>query len=332
MRFIDHDPDTGQCSLNQTELPVLQEGEVLCRVSAFGINRADLLQKQGKYPPPSGVTSMLGMELSGIVAEVADESLEYLVGSPVCAMVAGGGYAEFVKFPASHIIPIVGNIASETTVHDTEIINKYAAVPEVFLTAFQALFTIAGLRAGEKVLIHAGASGVGTAAIQLAKRASAQIACTTSSDVKNAACLQLGADLVINYRQHEFDDVLKQQQFFPDVIIDFVGNQYLQKNLSVAAMDCRIVQLAMLGGRYVESVDMAKMLAKRICWQASTLRNRSEQYKTTLVAEFLARFGTDLQTGIIHPVIDRIYQVQQINEAHQYMAENRNIGKLIVTW
>lgn len=322
MRFIDYYPETYHCFVNETENPVPSSGEVLCKVTSFGINRADLLQKQGKYPPPKNASSILGMEVSGIVEKVADAEHADLVGEPVCAMITGGGYAEYVTIPVSHLIPVLGKLDLQAS----------AAIPEVFLTAYQAMFSIANLQTCEKVLIHAGASGVGTAAIQLAKAAGASVASTASSEAKNSACLKLGADIAINYRKQDFAEVLNAEGFFPDVIVDIVGEGHVQKNLKIAAMDCRIVQLAMLGGRFLTSVDMAKLLAKRIRFQASTLRNRSDVYKTELVQGFLRDFGDALHTGEIHPVVDSTYAVDEINQAHETMSLNKNIGKLLVSW
>lgn len=322
MRFVNFCPDSQKCFVSQTDMPALNNGEVLCKVAAFGINRADLLQKQGKYPPPESASTILGMELSGIVADVGDSSLSHLLNQPVCAMVSGGAYAEYVKVPASHLIPVSGKMELQDS----------AGIPEVFLTAYQALFSIAGLKTGAKVLIHAGASGVGTAAIQLAKAEGAFVACTTSNQIKNAACESLGADLAINYQTHDFAQTLKAAKFFPDIIIDVVGEGHMQKNLQIAASDCTIVQLAMMGGRFVTELDMAKMLAKRIKWQASTLRNRSDDYKTTLVQDFLSQFGEKLKTGEIKAVIEKTFNVMDINDAHEYMSQNKNIGKLLISW
>lgn len=322
MKYLNYSDDDHQCFIANADAPVIEANEVLCKVSAFGINRADLLQKQGKYPPPSGASSILGMEMSGIVTEVSESSLSHLIDKPVCAMLAGGAYAEYVKVPVSHLIPVSGKM----TLLDS------AAIPEVFLTAYQALFTIANLQPGACVLIHAGASGVGTAAIQLAVAGGARVACTTSCDEKNTACKSLGAELAVNYKMENFDQALKAAGFYPDVIIDVVGEGHLQKNLKIAAMDCIIVQLAMMGGRYISELDMAKMLAKRITWQASTLRNRSDKYKAQLVSNFLISFGSAMETGAIHAVIDKRFGVTDINDAHDYMAKNKNIGKLIVSW
>jgi len=322
MRFIDIDPVQQTCFLNTCEAPKPMAGEVLCQVKAFGINRADLLQKQGKYPAPQGASSILGMEVAGVIHEVGEGVDKSLIGRTVCAMITGGGYAEFVCFPAEHLMSFADGMH----------ISHAAAIPEVFLTAYQALFAIGQLEPGQNVLIHAGASGVGTAAIQLAKHWNCKVAVTASSEIKLQTCTELGAEIAINYRECAFDLELKAQGFSPDVIVDVVGKDYLSKNLNILATDGKIVQLAMLGGRYVEQLDMAKMLAKRASIVASTLRNRSDQYKTTLINGFVEHFAEALHTGDIKPVVERVYAVEEINEAHEHMAQNKNIGKLVVSW
>lgn len=322
MQFLDIDPVTQTCDLNSCAAPIPEKGEVLCQVKAFGINRADLLQKQGKYPAPAGASQILGMEVAGVICDVGEGVDKALLGKTVCAMVTGGGYAQYVSFPAEHAIPVYDDMA----------MSHAAAIPEVFLTAYQALFTIGQLQPEQKVLIHAGASGVGTAAIQLAKQESAQVAVTASNDVKLQACADLGADILINYRQNSFDEVLKTQGFNADIVVDVVANDYTGKNLNILAVDGKIIQLAILGGRYVEQLDMAKMLAKRASLIASTLRNRSDHYKTQLIQHFVQRYSGALRRGAIRPVVDRVYSVADINLAHEYMANNNNIGKLVVCW
>lgn len=322
MQFLDIDPVTQTCDLNSCAAPIPEKGEVLCHVKAFGINRADLLQKQGKYPAPAGASQILGMEVAGVICDVGEGVDRALQGKTVCAMVTGGGYAQYVSFPVEHAIPVYDDMA----------MSHAAAIPEVFLTAYQALFTIGQLQPEQKVLIHAGASGVGTAAIQLAKQESAQVAVTASNDVKLQACADLGADILINYRQNNFDEVLKTQGFNADIVVDVVANDYTGKNLNILAVDGKIIQLAILGGRYVEQLDMAKMLSKRASLIASTLRNRSDHYKTQLIQHFVQRYSGALRRGAIRPVVDRVYSVADINLAHEYMANNNNIGKLVVCW
>lgn len=322
MRYLECDSDSGQCRISTAPIPELGSDDVLLKVTAFGINRADLLQKEGKYPPPKGASDILGMEVSGIVQQTGASVAKNVIGRQVCAMITGGGYAEFVAVNVAHLIPVSGQM---DPVHS-------GGLPEVFLTAYQALFDIGSLKPKQRVLVHAGASGVGTAAIQLAHFMGCEVAVTTSTDVKNAACEQLGARICINYKTNKFDDVLKSKGFAPNVIIDVVGEGNLQRNINVAAMDCVIIQLAMLGGRYAQQLDIAKLLAKRIQLQGSTLRNRSDHYKTRLVNGLLEQFGDAFINNDIHPVVDTIYCANDIALAHQKMAQNNNIGKLIAHW
>ncbi|BDX06358.1 NAD(P)H-quinone oxidoreductase [Planctobacterium marinum] len=322
MQFVSHIESQDDCFVAECPPPLPDKNEVLVAVTAFGINRADLLQKQGKYPAPAGASDILGMEVSGVIEAVGQGVDKSCIGRPVCVMVTGGGYAQFVCVPVEHLIPVPSQFDIVTA----------AALPEVFLTAYQALFSIANLKPQQKVLIHAGASGVGTAAIQLARYKGAAVAVTASSQAKLKQCEALGAQLAINYQTHDFAEGLKSAKFFPDVIIDFVGEGHLQKNLQIIALDGKIVQLAMLGGRFVTQLDMAKVLAKRVTLFASTLRNRSDEYKALLVSEFIKDFGTAIESGAIKPLIDTVFEVSEINIAHQRMAKNDNIGKFVVKW
>ena len=322
MQYLDYKVGEPNCFIAECPMPHPRKGEVLVAVVAFGINRADLLQKQGKYPPPEGASSILGMEVSGVIQDVGEGVEPSFIGKSVCAMVTGGAYAQFACVPVNHVLPVPSSM---------DIANA-AALPEVFLTAYQALFSIANLQPQQKVLIHAGASGVGTSAIQLACYAGATVAVTASSQAKLQQCEALGAQLTINYQTQDFAEVLKSAKFFPDVIIDFVGEGHLQKNLQVIALDGKIVQLAMLGGRFVTELDMAKVLAKRVTLFASTLRNRSDKYKAHLVTEFLGDYGDALNSGEVKPVVDTVFNVSDINQAHQRMAKNDNIGKFIIKW
>jgi putative PIG3 family NAD(P)H quinone oxidoreductase len=309
-----------ELTLTASEKPQFNSQQCLVKVSAIGVNRADLLQKAGKYPPPPGESSILGLEVCGQVAQVGQNVSQWQVGDWVYGLVAGGGYAEYVSVNASHLLPLPKGYSSE----------QGAATAEVFLTAYQSLFTIAGLKADEKVLIHAGASGVGTAAIQLAKSTGAYVAVTVGSDEKAKACTKLGADLVINYQNDNFVEVCKAQKLNFDVVVDVVAGDYINKNIQIMALDGRLVILAILGGRYAREVDVAKMLQKRINIQASTLRNRTDDYKTKLVSDFLADFGCQLREKLISPIICQSFAWQEAEQAHQKMQANENIGKYVL--
>ncbi|QBY02876.1 NAD(P)H-quinone oxidoreductase [Thalassotalea sp. HSM 43] len=321
MQYINVD-DNQQLGFANCDKPQISAEQCLVKVHAIGVNRADLLQRQGKYPPPAGESHILGLEVSGDVVAIGENVTNISLGDRICGLVAGGGYAEYVAIQADHIIPIPNHFSYV----------QGAAIAEVYLTAFQSLFCLADLQPDEQVLIHGGASGVGSAALMLAKAINANVTVTISSDVKANACIELGADQVINYRQESFVDWKKQHK--PkgfDVIIDIVGGDNVNKNIDALAVDGRIVILAILGGRFCEQLDIAKMLFKRAKVQASTLRNRSDVYKADLVLGFKQRFYEALQNGQISPVIDRVFAWQEADEAHQLMSRNSNIGKYILT-
>lgn len=312
-------------AFEQTSIPECNEDECLIEVKAIGINRADILQKQGKYPPPPGESEILGLEVSGVIAKITSNTSitnEFAVGDRVCALVAGGGYAQFAKVKIAHLIKLPIHFSFE----------QGAGIAEVFLTAYQSLFTIAELKPNQNVLIHAGASGVGTAAIQLAKAINCHVVTTTSTQIKQQACSALGADHVINYQEQDFVAWTKrhQPQGF-DVIVDVVGGEYLNKNINCLAVDGKVVMLSMLGGRFSESVDIAKLLMKRANIHASTLRNRSDDYKSNLIAQFKQDFYPLLQSQQLMPVIDHVFSWRDVSQAHEKMEQNNNIGKLVLT-
>ena len=323
MQFIDFVAgcEAQQLKIADTPMPGLTSNQVLVKVAAFGINRADLLQRAGKYPAPAGESPILGLEVAGQVTEVpAGLTTRFKVGDKVFGLVAGGAYAEYVAVEASHLLPL------------PESLNyvQGAAVAECFLTAYQSMFVEYALQPHHKVLIHAGASGVGLAAIQLAKQVGCQVAVTASSAEKLAVCKQLGADILVNYREQDFVTLIKPQG--ADLVIDFVGADYTHRNLAVLNKDGTIIQLAILGGRYIEQLDLGLMLAKRACLKASTLRNRSNQYKTDLIQAFEDEWWQALAEKRISAMIDTVYQAQDIAYAHQRMEQNLNTGKLVCYW
>jgi len=246
------------------------------------------------------------------------------------ALLAGGGYADQVCVEASCVMPMPTNLS----------FVEAAAIPEAFITAYQALFTIGRLQdklaqqalQPVRVLIHAGASGVGSAAIQLASLSGAQVFTTASSQQKLAIAQGLGADHLINYQQTNFSDYIKQATDGAgvDIIVDFIGGDYLKDNINAASLDAIIVNLAMLGGRFAQSFDFAKVLAKRLTIVGSTLRNRDENYKADLITQFSRQFLGHFATGQLRPVIDSEYRYQQVDCAYQKMAANQNIGKLVL--
>lgn len=321
MKYIDVHADESLV-IAEKELPICSVDEVLVKVRAIGINRADILQRQGKYPPPNGESPILGIEVCGDIFACGANVTHWNITDKVFCLVAGGGYAEYVAIKSSHLISLPKNLSYQ----------QGAAIAEVFLTAYQSLFYIGKLQAKEKVLIHAGASGVGSAAIQLAKTKQCFVVVTVSSQQKADACLALGADEAIIYTKTDFVTWTKSQTFKGfDLILDVVAGDYVNKNINCAALDARIVILSMLNGRYTEPLDIAKLLLKRITMTASTLRNRNDEYKSTLVADFVKEFYVLLEGETIKGGVDSVYPWQDVNTAHQKMLNNENIGKLILT-
>lgn len=300
-----------------TPRPVAGPGELLVKVHATALNRADTLQRKGQYPPPPGESTILGLELSGEVVEVGLGVTRWKPGDKVCGLVGGGGYAEYAILRADMAFEIPSGYSWA----------QAAAIPEAFLTAWQCLRWITRLQKGEHVLIHAGASGVGSAAIQLARELGAVVWVTASAS-KHAFCTTLGAHKCIDYHAEDFAEVLGGAAV--DVVVDCIGGTYFQKNLHVLRMDGRMVLLAMMGGAQVPEVDLRPVLGKRLMIQGSTLRNRSMDYKAAL-CEDLHTFAWPLfEEGVLRSIVDRIFNFEEVVAAHQYMEENRNQGKIIL--
>lgn len=298
--------------------------DLLVQVRATALNRADLLQREGKYPPPAGESTILGLEMAGTVIACGSDVLDFSVGDRICGLLPGGGYAEKAVIPAAQAIPLPDGMSFE----------EAAAVPEVFLTAFQALDWLAQLQEKERVLIHAGASGVGTAAIQLARRMGASEVFVTASAAKHELCRQLGADHCIDYRQENYSTVVLEKTSTQgvDILIDFVGGPNFSPNLHSMNLDGRIVMLAFLGGpKTPEAVNLATILRKRIHVMGSTLRSRSKAYKAKLTKDFVDKHWTAFENKELKPVIDSVHDWADVAHAHTYMAENRNQGKIILS-
>jgi len=311
----------GKLQFSTAELPVPGDDECLIKVSAIGVNRADLLQRAGKYPAPKGESDILGLEVSGEIVRCDDNKSTWKTGDNVFGLVAGGGYAQYVPVKVDQLFKLPSSFSHE----------QGAGTAEIFLTAYQSLFSIANLKPNQTVLIHAGASGVGTAAIQLAKAKGCYVVVTVGSEKKREICLNLGADIALNYKNTDFVSWTKEHIATGyDIILDVVGGDYIARNLNVAALDAHIVLLAMLGGRFAEKVDLAKMLMKRVTLSASTLRNRSTEYKAQLVLDFKHEFQAFLDEGAIQPIIDQVYPWENADSAHDKMSHNLNAGKLIL--
>lgn len=308
-------------TFEERDKPELQPLQVLLSVKAIGINRADSLQRQGKYPPPAGESDIIGLEVSGEVVAIGEKVDSAWLGKRVAALVAGGGYAQFAVADVGCLYELPASISNE----------EGAGILETFTTAYQTLCSIAELQAGQTALIHAGASGVGTSAIQLAKQRGATVICTVGSDEKAEFCKALGADHAINYKKSDFSKVIRSDlELKVNVVVDCVGGDYLNRNISVMAMDGKIVSIAMMGGRFSEPVDLAKILAKRITIQGSTLRNQSLQHKTNLIKGLATEFGAAFADKIIAPVIDQVLPWGQVQKAHEYLESNLSKGKVIL--
>lgn len=309
-----------QLKLVEQVVPVPRPDELLVKVAATTVNRTDIVNRQsekGYLDNP-----ILGVEVAGVVVS-GDEAGSIPVGSRVMGLVNGGGYAEYVTMPADRAMLIPENLSFEDA----------AAIPEVFLTAYQTLFWLGKLTAGETVLIHAGGSGVGTAAIQLAHQlGQATVITTAGSDEKLAFARSLGADVGINYKKQDFaEEVLSvTQQRGVDLILDFVGASYWQKNLTSIGLDGRWILIGILGGSVVPEVNLFDLLLKRVQLQGTLLTPRSDAYKARLTADFSRHVLPLFGEGRLRPIVDQIFSLEEMRAAHEYMESNRNTGKIIV--
>ena len=296
-------------------------GEVLVEVAAAGVNRADLMQRQGLYPPPPGAPPYPGLECSGTVAALGDGVSGWQVGDQVCALLSGGGYAEQVVVPAGQLLPVPkGSTLIEA-----------AAFPETACTVYSNVFLTAGLVAGETLLVHGGGSGIGTMAIQLAKQAGARVAVTAGSQEKLDVCRALGADITINYREEDFVDSLMAATdgHGADVILDIIGASYLARNIAALAQDGRIANIGMQRGRKAE-LDFGALMAKRGAISSTSLRARPREQKASIVAAVTEHVWPVVGAGLIRPVIDTELPMQQAAQAHRIMAESTHTGKILL--
>lgn len=309
-----------QLKLQTMTTPKPNDDEILIRVYAAGINRPDIFQRQGVYPPPADASPILGLEVAGDVVACGVKVRRWKLGDKVCALVNGGGYAEYAIAPADQCLPIP---------QDFSYVNA-AALPETFFTVWHNLFQRAQLKAGEALLIHGGSSGIGTAAIQLARAFGVQVFATTGSTEKCVAISSLGAT-AINYREQDFVAVVKEQTQGQgvNVILDMVGGDYIQRNFSAAAKDGRIVNIAFLRGSKVQ-VDFMPLMLKRLTLTGSTLRAQSAQAKAVIARELEEKVWPLLNNKTIDPVIDSAFPFEQVAAAHERMESNQHVGKIIL--
>lgn len=318
---FDQPGDESVMRLGEVPAPELAAGELRIRVAASAVNRADLLQRQGLYPPPPGASAILGLECSGEVVEVGDGVKGWSIGDRAMALLSGGGYAEEVVVDAGSAMPVPAAIALE----------RAAAIPEVFLTVHLNVFMLGALPQGGSVLVHGGGSGIGTAAIQLVKKAGGRILVTAGSDEKCRRCLELGADAAVNYRDGDFVAAAKllTEGRGVDLVLDSIGAPYLARNLDALALGGRLVLIGLMGGASAE-ISLGALLVRRLQVIGSTLRARPLSEKAELVRSFLARFGGALEKGQIGPVVDRVLPLAEAAQAHRIVKASEHFGKVLL--
>ncbi|MBT2404066.1 MULTISPECIES: NAD(P)H-quinone oxidoreductase [unclassified Streptomyces] len=302
--------------------PVAGEGEVLVEVAASAVNRADILQRQGFYDPPPGASRYPGLECSGRIAAIGPGVSGWAVGDEVCALLAGGGYAERVTVPAGQLLPVPAGVDLATA----------AALPEVVCTVWSNVFMVAHLHPGETLLVHGGSSGIGTMAIQLAKAVGARVAVTAGSQEKLARCKELGADILIDYREQDFVAELKAATggAGADVILDIMGAKYLARNLDALAVNGRLAVIGLQGGVKAE-LNLGALLAKRAAITATSLRARPLEEKAAIVASVREHVWPLVEAGLIRPVVHAAFPLRGAAEAHRVMESGTHVGKLLLT-
>ncbi|MDZ7771418.1 MAG: NAD(P)H-quinone oxidoreductase [Balneolaceae bacterium] len=310
--------------IGETKRPSPGPNQLLVKVEATALNRADLHQKGGKYPPPEGASEILGLEMAGIVEETGEQVTRLKPGDFVFGLLPGGGYAEFCVIHERLAMPLPESLS----------FVQAAAIPETFLTAYQALNWLGGLTRSETVLIHAGGSGVGTAAIQLAHHlVNARVVTTAGKQRKLEAALKLGANYAFNYRKADWAEAVEDElgKNAVNLVVDFIGAPYWEQNMRVLAMDGRLVYLSFLGGHKLKKASLGALLRKRLTLTGSTLRNRPESYKIKLTSEFADHTLDLFEQEVLRPVVDRQFDWSEADEAHRYMADDKNTGKIVLT-
>jgi putative PIG3 family NAD(P)H quinone oxidoreductase len=314
--------DILQLKMGEVPEPQFGDEELLIKVKAAGVNRADVLQRQGLYPPPAGSSPIIGLEIAGEIQAQGKNCPAWVTGERVFCLLNGGGYAEFAVIHKNMAMKIPKNLTYE----------EAAAIPEAYFTAYQSIVWQGNLQSGQSILIHAGASGVGSAAIQIAKQIGAKIFTTAGSDQKVRFCLQQGTYRGINYRTESFAEIIREETQGKGVhlIIDFVGSPYWKSNLDSIGTDGHIIVLATMSGSTIPEFDLRQLMRKRLTLSGSTLRNRPQEYKFQLTAAF-SDFALPLfATGSMLPAIAKIFSWEDVFSAHQYMEENQNMGKIVL--
>ena len=325
MQFIDapQPGDAGVLVSATGPVPTPAPDEVLIRVQAAGVNRPDVLQREGKYAPPPGANPVLGLEVACVVAAVGAEAQGWQVGDRVCALTNGGGYAEYCAAPAGQCLPWPAGYGAV----------EAAALPETYFTVWANLFGLGGLRQGGTALVHGGSSGIGTTAIQLAKAFGARVYVTAGSAEKCDACVRLGADGAINYREADFAESIRQFTAGQgvDVVLDMVGAPYMARNLRCLALDGRLVLIAFLGGPKAEALDFTTVMTRRLTITGSTMRPRTAAQKAAIAAELREKVWPLLNAGQCKPLIHAAFPLERAADAHRLMESSAHVGKIMLT-
>ncbi|ANL33284.1 NAD(P)H-quinone oxidoreductase [Rhizobium phaseoli] len=324
MRFVDlksfGTPEV--MTIGRRPLPVPGEGQVLVRAEAIGVNRPDVAQRQGSYPPPKDASPILGLELSGEIVAVGPGVTDHAVGDKVCGLANGGAYAEYCLLPASQVLPLPKGYDAV----------RAAALPETFFTVWANLFQMAGLTEGETVLIHGGTSGIGTTAIQLARAFGAEVYATAGSREKCEACERLGAKRAINYRSEDFAEVIRAETGQGvDIILDMIGAAYFERNLASLAKDGCLSIIAFLGGAVAEKINLSPIMVKRLTVTGSTMRPRTAEEKRAIRDDLLAEVWPLLEAGAVAPVIHKVFAFEDVVAAHRLLEDGSHIGKIMLT-
>lgn len=306
---------------NRRPVPRPAPGEVLIKVATAGVNRPDCLQRQGGYPPPPGASDIPGLEVAGTIAALGEGVEDWMIGDEICALLTGGGYAEYCTAPAPQCLPIPAGLT----------LQQAAALPETFFTVWSNVFDRARLQPGETLLVHGGTSGIGTTAIQLAKALGSRVFVTVGGAEKMQPCLDMGAERAIDYREEDFVQAVKEltRNRGVDVILDMVGGDYTQRNLSALAVEGRLVFIAFLRGAKVE-LNLAPVMMKRLTITGSTLRARPVEHKAPIARSLQHIVWPLLAGGVVRPFIDRVFPLSEAAAAHALMESNRHIGKLLL--
>lgn len=300
-------------------VPQPRANQVLVQVTAAGVNGPDIMQRRGLYPPPPGASDLPGLEVAGTVVALGSDVTEWSVGDQVCALTDGGGYAEFCTVLASHCLPIPTGLS----------LIEAAGIPESFFAVWSNVFMGVGLTSGETFLVHGGAGGIGTSAIQLAKAFGARVYATDSPAERCAACKQLGADRVIDYQEEDFVEVVRSEAQGANVILDIVGGDYIARNIRAAAPDARIIQLAFNKGSTIE-INLMPIMLKRLVYTGSTLRSRPDAFKTEIARQLRTQVWPLIEAGSIKPLLSETFPLAQAADAHRLMESATHIGKIIL--